>query len=258
MKNFLILFSIHLLSISVFAQTESSIGKPWDNLKKLDFSTYDPTKELKIDMMNTAFYDKEGLKLSMAQVVKYSSITSRNEEPLLYVDENEEVKIIVFNNTIQELEAALANKMSENTEEVVLKKGEKIKDFSVTDIKGNTYNTADLKGKIIVIKFWFINCKPCIMEMPELNELVEKYKTEEVIFLGLALDNEKALQSFIKETAFHYNIVANSSKLADQFDVEGYPTHFIVDKEGKMIYEAKGFTSFGVRNLDKAIKSALK
>ncbi len=96
------------------------------------------------------------------------------------------------------------------------------------------------------------------MEMPELNELVEKYKTEAVVFLGLALDNEKALQSFIKETAFHYNIIANSSKLADQFDVEGYPTHFIVDKEGKIIYEAKGFTSFGVSNLDKAIKSALK
>ncbi len=258
MKNFLILFFLNLLSVGVFAQTESSEAKPWDNLKKLDLSSHDPTKGLKIDMMETAFYDKEGLKLTMAQVIKYSSIASGTDEPTLYIDENEEVKVIVFNNTTQELEAALANKMSEETEDVTLKKGEKIKDFSVKDIKGNTYNTADLKGKIIVIKFWFIKCQPCIMEMPELNELVEKYKEKEVVFLGLALDDEKALQSFIEKTAFHYNIVAKSTKLANQFDVEGYPTHFIVDKEGTIVYEAKGFTSFGVRNLDKAIKIALK
>jgi len=51
-----------------------------------------------------------------------------------------------------------------------------------------TYSLSSLKGKIFVINFWFLECKPCVIEIPELNKIVEKHKSEEVLFLAFAMN----------------------------------------------------------------------
>ena len=47
-------------------------------------------------------------------------------------------------------------------------------DFNATDLEGNEYSLSNLKGKIRVLNFWFTTCKPCVEEIPALNELVKK------------------------------------------------------------------------------------
>src|SRR5690606_29601673 len=67
------------------------------------------------------------------------------------------------------------------------KLGTRFPDFEFQDRQGRRYTNEELKGKTIVIKTWFINCKPCIEEFPVLNELVESYEgSEEVVFISLA------------------------------------------------------------------------
>ncbi len=44
-------------------------------------------------------------------------------------------------------------------------------DFSVTDMSGKKYTLAGLRGKVIVLNFWFTTCAPCIAEMPGLNAI---------------------------------------------------------------------------------------
>jgi thiol-disulfide isomerase/thioredoxin len=74
--------------------------------------------------------------------------------------------------------------------------------FSATDISGNNYSLDELKGKVIVINFWFVECKPCVMEMPELNKLVEKHKNKEVVFLGFANNDKPKIEKFLKTKSF--------------------------------------------------------
>ncbi|WP_420577286.1 peroxiredoxin family protein [Ekhidna sp.] len=107
-------------------------------------------------------------------------------------------------------------------------------EFSVEDIYGNKYTLADLKGKAVVINFWFIGCAPCIVEMPGLNKLVELYEDEDVVFLAFALDSKSSLENFLEKKEFKYNIIASSREIADMFDVTGYPTHVILDKKGNV------------------------
>jgi thiol-disulfide isomerase/thioredoxin len=46
-----------------------------------------------------------------------------------------------------------------------------------------------MKGKIVVIKCWYIHCAACIKEFPEVNNLVRKYKDrKDIIFISLAED----------------------------------------------------------------------
>jgi thiol-disulfide isomerase/thioredoxin len=62
-----------------------------------------------------------------------------------------------------------------------LKKVRQIPDFSFKDLNGN-YKYESMKGKIVVIKCWYIHCAACIKEFPEVNNLVRKYKDRKTSF----------------------------------------------------------------------------
>ncbi|GEM_PF-263099 len=105
------------------------------------------------------------------------------------------------------------------------------------DINGNKLKSKDLKGKVLVINYWFINCKPCRMEMPELNELVKEYKdSANVKFIGISLDDRSAIREFVKLSPFNYQLVADGRPEAEKYGVTSYPTHAIIDGEGKVYF----------------------
>jgi len=49
------------------------------------------------------------------------------------------------------------------------------------------------KGKTLIVNFWATWCPPCREEMPDLSELHEKLSTENVVVLGLAVDELEAV-----------------------------------------------------------------
>lgn len=112
--------------------------------------------------------------------------------------------------------------------------GKPIPAFNFKDINGVKYSSANTKGKIILFKCWFIGCKPCVQEMPELNKIVEQYKNrKDVLFISLAIDDKKPLQDFLTKTKFEYATVPDQEKyMTDKLKVTAYPTHFLIDKNG--------------------------
>jgi len=73
-------------------------------------------------------------------------------------------------------------------------KGKKMPYLSLETIAGEKIKTKKLKGKILMINLWFIDCNPCIAELPALNRLAKEYKNKEVVFIGLSLDKKESLQ----------------------------------------------------------------
>ncbi|MFD0933299.1 TlpA family protein disulfide reductase [Psychroflexus salinarum] len=126
--------------------------------------------------------------------------------------------------------------------------GNKFPDFKAVDINGIEYNNEKFKGKTTVIKTWFIACKPCIAEMPELNRLVDNYKNNNLQFLSLAQDDKEALISFLKRNEFKYDVLPNQEHLIEnELNLTAYPTHLIVNKKGiieKVFDKASGVISY--------------
>lgn len=114
--------------------------------------------------------------------------------------------------------------------------GQKFPEFDLTDLKGKHYNNESLKGKTTILKTWFIACKPCIKEMPELNDLVDKNnKNSQVQFLSLALDEAKPLEEFLSKTEFKYPVAAEQKNLiTNKLGLTEYPTHLVIDENGKI------------------------
>ena len=98
-------------------------------------------------------------------------------------------------------------------------------------IDGSTKSFSDFKDKLLVINFWYINCGPCIVEMPYLNDLVNQYQNEDVHFLALSFDTITDIKSFLQKTEFIYEHGSISRSLMYDFTPVS-PGHFIVDKDG--------------------------
>jgi thiol-disulfide isomerase/thioredoxin len=104
--------------------------------------------------------------------------------------------------------------------------------FKFTDIAGKKWNSKDLKGKVVVINFWFTSCQPCIYEMPLLNEVVAGYNNKGVEFIAPAPENDVQIKKFLQRYKFDYNIIPSSNDFIDKQQIENFPTHLVVDKKG--------------------------
>ena len=120
----------------------------------------------------------------------------------------------------------------------------KIEAVTGYDMNGKYFDTKTLKGKIVVINFWFIRCPPCRMERPFLNQLVAEYsKDSSIVFLAVSLDPKNDLETFLKQNPFSYHVIPDGRTIAENNSIQQYPTHVIIDKEGKIAFNTVSYNS---------------
>ncbi len=105
------------------------------------------------------------------------------------------------------------------------------------------YRLEDFKGKVVYLTFWASWCAPCRMEMPFLVELHRQYADQGFQILAVNEDEDlQAAVAFIKPFQVPFPLLSDSDKVAlKNFNVEGMPTHFIVDRSGMIRYSHMGF-----------------
>lgn len=240
---------------------DSLIVKPkiFKSLKKAGPGDIDSGTPIMLNPSTTPMYNENFVLIKEGEFMKIMMSGDFIPEP--YIDRNKAVKAFVLRKAtelekekMKEMQASMQNP-GQNKSELI---GKEAFPFSVTDISGNHYSLETLKGKVIVINFWFVECKPCVMEIPDLNDLVEKYKGKEVVFLGFATNNKSKIESFLKTTTYTYKIIADGNKVAGLYNVNSYPTHLIIDANSIISTYITGLGPTTVRDLDKAIESLLK
>jgi peroxiredoxin len=122
-------------------------------------------------------------------------------------------------------------------------------DFNVTSIDGKVFDSKALRGKVIVLNLWFINCPFCIQEIAMLNPIVDQNRDKDVVFIGLSINTRSQLESFLKTRPFKYNQVAGAGQLmlmkfgevgkGGNIDLK-FPLHIVIDREGKQVLRKQG------------------
>jgi len=109
--------------------------------------------------------------------------------------------------------------------------------YNFTDLTGQTYRPATTRGKVLVLKCWFIGCVACVKEFPEANKLVDRYQGRgDILFISLALDGKEKLVKFLKRNELKYATVPGmESFIQSNLGIGAYPTHVLVDREGKIV-----------------------
>lgn len=116
-------------------------------------------------------------------------------------------------------------------------------DFTLKDQYGKEHRLSDYKGKTVFLNFWATWCPPCKAEMPEIQNLYEKYgkNGEDLIVLGLASPNygnegsEEDIKAFLEKNQYSFPVVMDTKgKISASYGIQAFPTTFMIDKEGNV------------------------
>ncbi len=200
----------------------------------------------------TVFKDKEGNLISFETFNEWTSGNGYDIEPIF--NEDGSLKEIVIN-TISLNTAVRPNEFA-STPELVEKTPPR---FEAFDIQNRFVSLDNLKGKVVVIKFWFAACPPCIKEIPQLNKVFRQYEhNPDVVFLAPSLDDVATIAASNQRNPFLYNIIPRAQDFAHQYNVLGYPTHVVINKKGTVEAVYQGVNHRIDELLSGAIESGLR
>lgn len=115
---------------------------------------------------------------------------------------------------------------------------QKIADFEVVDLDGNSDKLSNYRGKHVLLDFWATWCGPCIRGMPALVEFSEGLNEQpfEVITLSLDKDVETVVQFQENQPMpwMNWHLGPNHPVL-EELDVSGVPLYILLDKEGNIL-----------------------
>lgn len=118
------------------------------------------------------------------------------------------------------------------------------KDFDIHGFDESHKRVTLKNGKYIVLDFWFSSCGACFIEFPRFEELYKKYKSrKDMIFFAVNTPmptDTLGVTSFrmIKEREYSFPVLqASDNKEAKKLAITVYPTSFLMDKKGSIIYK---------------------
>lgn len=120
--------------------------------------------------------------------------------------------------------------------------------FSIKDLNGSKIPFEQFKGKVVFLNMWATWCGPCRAEMPSIQSLYEKVKSDSIVFVMLSWDRDSdksKIEKYIEKNSYTFPVYQRSSYLPDNLEVPSIPTTFIISKDGKVIQK-----EVGVRNYD--------
>lgn len=117
-------------------------------------------------------------------------------------------------------------------------------EFRLSDPKGRMHALSDFRGKVLVVNFWAVWCRPCREEMPAMQRAWEQLRDQDVVFLGINWgDYEDSIERFFTylETDVDFLILMDQDKsVTTEWGVKGLPTTYVIDPQGRMVYRVVG------------------
>lgn len=123
--------------------------------------------------------------------------------------------------------------------ELNYKLGDVVCDFTVMAANGNEYKISDLleEKQAVVLNFWFINCGPCRMEFPYLQQAYEEYSDKiEVLALNPVDATNEKIALYAEENTLEFPMASVSFDWESAMSLHGYPTTVVIDRYGMISF----------------------
>lgn len=116
-----------------------------------------------------------------------------------------------------------------------------------------------LKGQVVLVDFWASWCAPCRKSFPWLNTIQQRYGSEGLLVLAVNEDSERNEASrFLQQVPAQFAVLYdNNGAVAEQFQLPGMPSSFLIDKKGQIRYRHIGFKQADIAGYEAIIRQLL-
>jgi peroxiredoxin len=131
--------------------------------------------------------------------------------------------------------------------------GKKAPDLSMTDTTGRTFRVSDYKGKLLLLDFWYVWCKPCIAKFPAIKATIESYSDKPLAAVGVNIDKPERVKQAMKVIADNgltwRQVVEGKAEFLPVYQVYGrlpespmsFPIYVAIDEDGIARYATNDF-----------------
>ena len=104
----------------------------------------------------------------------------------------------------------------------------------LTQLDGQPFDLAKLRGKVVLVNYWATWCAPCRKDMPKLDAFYRNHHERNLEMIGISVDRNSDLQKVRKVmTSLAYPVAMLKDVSVDGFGApEGVPITWIIDADG--------------------------
>jgi thiol-disulfide isomerase/thioredoxin len=103
-----------------------------------------------------------------------------------------------------------------------------------------TVSLAKLRGKVVLVTFWFPGCGPCRAEMPHFETVLGRLQNKDIVYLGINGDRDQDayVLPFMEKTRFSFIPLQGTKAVTGPkgYKVRAYPSNFLIDRTGRIVY----------------------
>lgn len=108
-------------------------------------------------------------------------------------------------------------------------------EFVAPAVEGDSLRLSDFRGKFVFLDFWATWCGPCVNELPNLKKLHESFPDGGLTIIGLAHDDPRDVEDFIRNREIPYVNGISDKKIEQAYGIVAWPTTFLIAPDGEII-----------------------
>src|ERR1051326_4193522 len=119
--------------------------------------------------------------------------------------------------------------------------------FSATTTRGEKFNNASLKGKVVLLEFWTTWCGFCLQEAGFVDRINDAYANKGLVILAINVgESRKTVKKYLEQHPRSTRIVfMDDTNLAAMFEAKVYPIYVVIDRDGNVAGEQRGAAGEG-------------
>jgi len=116
-------------------------------------------------------------------------------------------------------------------------------------LKGEAFDLASLRGKVVLVNFWATSCEPCVRELPGIVQTWRRFGAQgfEVVAVAMSYDPPNRVVEFSDKLALPVKVALDlQGEIEKQFGgLKFVPTSFVIDRRGNIVRRIDGEIQFG-------------
>jgi peroxiredoxin len=140
------------------------------------------------------------------------------------------------------------------------KVGDAVPQFTIQTIDGQTLTPQSLKGKVVLINFFATWCGPCNEEMPHLQKVSQEITDKRFVMVSVGREHQPdEVKKFAQDKKLSFSFAADPKRdVYKLFATQFIPRNYVIDSNGKIVFQSVGFTEEELGRMTQAIKKSLE